>query len=218
MTKKKPAAKVPAKSAAPATSTKKAPGKGMWIAIGVIAVVVAGVFALNGANGGGGGSAIPPEEAKYMGRLLPDGYEEPNIGGVGAGDAQQTPIQTTDTGTALTFAVADVKANKIVSFQYAKEGAEPLPLLAYVKPSGKLFVGVDYCPPCSGVGQSLQGGTLLCDTCGTKREPESGVGISGACKLYPVDELPVTVEGDTITLEKTALDGYTPQPLDRPTS
>lgn len=215
MTKKKPAPKAPAKTVA----APKRNNKGLWIGIAVFAVIVVGLFALNkGGGSGGGAGAIPPEEAKYMGRLLPAGYEEPNIGGVGAGDAVMAPVTPTDTGDSVTVLVADVKAGKIVSFDYKKESGETVPLLAYVKPSGKLFVGVNYCPPCKGLGQNLQGGTLTCQSCGTKREPESGVGISGTCKLYPIDELPVKVDGDKIVVEKAAIDSWTPQPLDRPTN
>lgn len=216
MTKKKQAP-----STAPNTdAVPKRSNKPLWIAVAAVVAVVIALFALNkgGGSGTGGSGAIPPEEAKYMGRLLPAGYEEPNVGGVGAGDAIMAPVTPTDAGDAVTVLVADVKASKIVSFDYQKESGETIPLLAYVKPSGKLFVGVNYCPPCKGLGQNLQGGTLTCQTCGTKREPESGVGISGACKLYPVDELPAKVDGDKVVIEKAAIDKWTPQPLDRPTN
>ena len=49
----------------------------------------------------------------------------------------------------------------------------------------------------------------------TARTPR-GVGISGACKLYPLDELPAKVVGDKIVIEKSVLDGWTVQPVDRP--
>ena len=47
-------------------------------------------------------------------------------------------------------------------------------------------------------------------------DPETGIGISGACKLYPLDELPVTVSGGKIVVEKALLDTWTAQPKDRP--
>jgi nitrite reductase/ring-hydroxylating ferredoxin subunit len=109
-----------------------------------------------------------------------------------------------------------VSANKIVSFEYAKSDAEKIPMVAYIRPSGKLFVGVSYCVPCKGTGQDIgSDGTLTCQTCGTKRDLESGVGISGACKLYPLDELPVKVQGDRVVVDKPALDNWTVQPTDR---
>ena len=46
---------------------------------------------------------------------------------------------------------------------------------------------------------------------------ESGVGISGACRLYPVDELPASVSNGKATVSTAAINSWTPQPLDRKT-
>lgn len=90
-------------------------------------------------------------------------------------------------------------------------------MIAYAKPSGKLFVGMSYCPPCKGKGQRIEAdGILTCETCGTKRNLETQVGISGNCKLYPLDEVPSKIVGDKIVVEKGVVEQWTPQPLDRP--
>jgi hypothetical protein len=82
---------------------------------------------------------------------------------------------------------------------------------------GELFVGVSYCPPCEGEGQRIESdGTLTCEACGTKRNLETNEGISGACRLYPLDEVPSAVSGDLITLDTTVLETWIAQPLDRP--
>jgi hypothetical protein len=217
--KKKQPPAAAAKTTAPAKkSGGKNSGKTMIIAATVVVVAIIGLVAMISSNNGGqGGGLVTPEEQKYMGRLLPAGYEAPKIGGGFAGQALgMTPLTAADDGASLSLSLSDVAEKKLVSFSYNRPGGEPLPLLAYVKPSGKLFVGVDYCPPCEGEGQRFESGTLTCDTCNTKREPETNAGISGACKLYPLDELPVKVEGDKILLDKSTIDGWTPQPLDRP--
>ena len=126
------------------------------------------------------------------------------------------PAAQTDAG--ISIAADQLVTSKIVYFEYKKAGGEAIPMLAYVKPSGKLFVGVSYCPPCKGKRQRIEaGGTLVCETCGTVRNLETGVGISGACRLYPVDELPATLSNGKVTVSATTINGWTPQPLDRPT-
>lgn len=187
--------------------------------VGVLAVVA---FASLSGKGGTASStsaaAAPAEEQKYIGRLLPAAYQEPKVADivVYTDTVAMTNVTAKDEGAKLSVAVGDVTANKIVKFEYAKAGGRPLPLMAYVKPSGKLFVAVSFCPPCEGEGQRIEApGTLVCESCGTKRDLEQGIGISGACKLYPLDELPVTVVGDRINIDKSVLDSWTAQPKDR---
>lgn len=128
---------------------------------------------------------------------------------------EMTELTATTTDTQIAVPVADVAEAKIAIFRY-ETASGPLPLIAYVKPSGALFVGVSFCLPCEGEWQTIQSdGTLTCNSCGTKRDLETGVGVSGTCKLYPLDELPVTVAADTISIDRAVLDSWTPQPLDR---
>jgi len=128
-----------------------------------------------------------------------------------------TDVTAESKGTKVTVPLADIQKNKIVYFEYAKAGGEAIPMVAYIKPSGKLFVGVSFCIPCKGKKQFVDAdGTLTCASCGTKRDLETGVGISGACKLYPLDEIASTIAGDKLVIEKSALDKWTPQPTDRP--
>lgn len=217
-----------APKATPKAAAKSAPPKNnrtlMLTIAGVAVLVVVGVSLL-GKSGGAGtagttaAGGVPPEEQKYIGRLLPAAYQEPKVADIAvyAETVSMTNITATDDGTKLSVPVSDITTNKIVKFEYAKPGARALPLIAYVKPSGKLFVAVSFCPPCEGEGQRIEApGILVCESCGTKRDLEQGVGISGACKLYPLDELPVTVAGDRISIDKTVLDNWTAQPKDRP--
>jgi nitrite reductase/ring-hydroxylating ferredoxin subunit len=127
-----------------------------------------------------------------------------------------TDVTVKDAGTALEFSADDIKANKNVYAEYTRADGKKIPLIAYLKPSGKLFVGISFCPPCEGEKQRIEtDGTLTCESCGTKRTLETGIGISGSCKLYPLDELPVTLKDGKVTIEKSLIDNWTPQPLDR---
>ena len=221
-THKQPAAKTTAsKSKAPLII-------GTLVVIGIIAAIAissgqnGGSTATAGTTGAAGRTAAAPqptaEEAKYIGRLLPAAYQAPKVGDPWVINQQinMTPVTAQVEATGVAVAVADVTANKLVSFSYAKPSGEVVPLLAYVRPSGKVFVGVSFCIPCKGTGQTLEAdGTMRCQSCGTKRDPESLVGISGACRLYPLDELPATVVGGKLVIDKGAIDGWIAQPTDR---
>lgn len=208
------------KSAPPPPAPKKRTG--LYIAIA--AVILIGGIAIfgNGGRDSNPSSSVPTasaEEAKYIGRLLPDGYQEPTVAEATRYTltVEMTELAATVTDTQVSVPVGDVAGAKIALFQYQPAGAtQSLPLIAYVKPSGKLFVGVSFCPPCQGEWQTIQAdGTLTCNSCGTKRDLETMVGISGSCKLYPLDELPVTIVDGNITVDRSVIDSWTPQPLDR---
>ena len=159
-----------------------------------------------------------PEEQKYIGRFLPAGYQAPVIAGPTpwTSTVKMTDVASTEGKTDISIPKADVVSDRIVYFEYAKRGAEAVPMVAYVRPSGKLFVGVSYCVPCKGKGQRMESdGTLTCESCGTKRDPETLVGISGACRLYPLDEIKSKVVGGKIVIDKVDINDWTPQPLDR---
>ncbi|MBE0476604.1 MAG: DUF2318 domain-containing protein [Coriobacteriia bacterium] len=203
----------------PHAPAKRSSGKTLLI-VGTLAVVgtVIALAVANGGSGGRTGGQATSEELKYLGRFLPEGYEEPKVAEptIYTSSVGMSPVTATQDEQQLSIPAADVVANKIVVFEYEKDSGEALPMLAYVKPSGKLLVGVSYCPPCQGEGQTITAdGTLTCDSCGTKRNLESQTGISGPCKLYPLDELPSTVAGDRIVVEKSVIEAWSPQPLDR---
>lgn len=215
----------PKKNAAPAAKKAAAApakrGKQLWIVAAVVAVVaVVAIASANSGSKGGAGASATPEEAKYIGRFLPAGYVEPKLAKVVvySSDTPMTKVTAKDEGTQLSLPKAEILAKKNVVFTYGKAG-QPIPIMAYVKPSGSLFVGVSFCPPCQGEGQTITTDlALTCDSCGTKRNLETMVGQSGTCKLYPLDEIPAKLVGDKVVVEKAALDAWTPQPLDRPTS
>ncbi|MDH4140765.1 MAG: DUF2318 domain-containing protein [Coriobacteriia bacterium] len=201
------------------TAPKKSP-RNIWI-VAVLAVAAVAVFVAL-ANGGSGDPASPASskaEQDYAGRLLPAGYEAPKVADmiVYTKAIPMTDVGATQDASGFSIPLDPVVANKIVRFDYQRPDGKTLPMIAYARPSGRLFVGVSYCPPCQGVGQRIEAdGTLTCESCGTRRNLENNVGLSGACKLYPLDEVPSTVAGDRIVVDSSVLDSWTAQPLDRP--
>ncbi len=184
------------------------------LVIGILAVVAVIAFAASGSFGGS--SAV---DDPYVGRLLPDAYESPKVADatIYTSAFEMSVIPAVQEAGSFSVALDEVVDKKIVRFDYARASGETLPMIAYVRPSGRLFVGVSYCPPCEGEGQRIEtDGTLTCSSCGTRRTLEDNAGLSGACKLYPLDEVPVIVDGNNILIDGTTLDAWTAQPLDRP--
>jgi len=216
-------ANAPGKKATPAPPAEPPKGNARILMVVVAVAIVGIIVAVNLAGGesqtGDGGARQPSaEEAPYIGRFLPANYTAPVVAEPTAytSTIEMAELTAVLSETQVTIPLSQVKGAKIALAQYAPEGQAPLPLIAYVKPSGGLFVGVSFCAPCQGEWQTIQAdGTLTCNACGTKRDLESQAGISGSCKLYPIDELPVSVEGDTIIIDRAAVDSWTPQPLDR---
>jgi nitrite reductase/ring-hydroxylating ferredoxin subunit len=219
----------------PQPPKKKGIGAVTWIAGAVALLAVVAIIAIVAGGGSKGAAAagststasatassagsVPADEQKYIGRLLPAGFTEAAVASASTYSStySSTDVTATQDKKQISVSVSDVVAKKIVYFEYKKAGSDPIPMVAYVKPSGKLFVGVGYCIPCKGTRQRIDAdGTLTCESCGTKRDLETGVGISGTCRLYPLDEVPAKVSGGKIVVQDSVLDGWTAQPEDRP--
>ena len=201
------------------TPSKTRP-KTLWI-VGAVAVAIVITLAIAVSGASTSDQAAPPAtaEEQYVGRFLPAGYESPTVADrtLYTDPVAMTVVTASFGEEGLSLPVGDVVDSAIVRFEYQRADGKVLPMIAYVKPSGALFTGVSYCPPCEGEGQRIEAdGTLTCESCGTKRNLESNEGIGGACKLYPLDEVPATVSDGNILVETAVLDSWTAQPLDRP--
>jgi hypothetical protein len=162
-----------------------------------------------------------PREAKYIGRYLPKGYEAAKLIEPVKYEKRIDPVDIVPVvkDGQIQIAVGDIIKNRIVYFEYTRlSDKRVVPMMAYIRPSGKLFTGVSLCPPCQAKRQYIdKDGLLTCTACGTKRDPETQIGISGACKLYPLDELPHKLLGDKISNAEDSLDAWKDQLIDRPT-
>ncbi len=96
-----------------------------------------------------------------------------------------------------------VDENNIISFEIENDEKLLVPLMAYITPTGRLFVGSSMCEPCRGRTFSLAGETLVCDTCRTTYNVEDHQFISGAkaCGEYPPVNMNPKVEDNMITIE-----------------
>lgn len=133
---------------------------------------------------------------------------------------KMTTINAIVEGGVISIPLDILKKKKIVNFNYPKKripsgtGTEPLSLMAYITPSGKLFTGTSYCPPCrSKLHDITADGSLTCKTCGTKRDLETLKGISGGCINYPPDELPAKISNGKVMIEESVLEDWKPKPL-----
>ncbi|QNO13439.1 DUF2318 domain-containing protein [Alkalicella caledoniensis] len=126
------------------------------------------------------------ESRSYIGEVIAMTVIEPVI----EDDKVLIPLQT-------------VNENNIVTFEIANDQGELVPLMAYITPSGRLFVGSSMCEPCRGRTFSLAGDTLLCDTCRTTYTIEDHEFISGAvaCGSYPPVNMNPTINQGTIEID-----------------
>jgi len=107
-------------------------------------------------------------------------------GGDGGNILRATWIQAEIEGDSVAIPVQDIDTAELIQFKVAGETGNMV-FMAY-RVDGQLHLRAAICPPCRSVGFSLDGGDLVCDTCGTRFEASSGAGLSGACKGYPKAE------------------------------
>jgi hypothetical protein len=184
----------------------------------VVLLLIAAGFYLKSA-GNSAGLKPDPREVKYIGRYLPKEYAPAKLTEPISYEKRVDPadIKPEVKDGFIQLNVGDIIKNRIVYFEYTRAGDNRvIPMTAYVKPSGKLFVGVSLCRPCQAKRQYIDSdGLLTCSACGTKRDMETQAGVSGACKLYPLDEMPHRLAGDKVLISESSLGSWKEQPLDR---
>ena len=141
-----------------------------------------------------------------------------------AARVDMTNIEYKTVGNNVVISLSEIKKNKIARFEFHSPkindrqknfAGEPLlPVLALVRPSGKLMVGVSYCEPCRSTTFHTESDlTLTCNKCGTKWDLESLTPQSGSpdCQRFPPDEIKVTVKGDKVIMAKEYLESWEPR-------
>ncbi len=125
-------------------------------------------------------------------------------------NVEMTQISSEVKDGQITIPVSEVKANKLVSFEY--KGAETIPLLAYISPSGKLVAAVSMCEPCNSIKFHIQDNNLVCNACGTIWNLDTLQGISGGCLDYPPDILENTQVGEElIVIDESEVSNWKPR-------
>lgn len=64
----------------------------------------------------------------------------------------------------------------------------------------EIVIRSNVCPPCGSIGFTLDDGVLVCDSCSTTFDAETGNGILGACVDYPKENIPYTESGGILLM------------------
>jgi nitrite reductase/ring-hydroxylating ferredoxin subunit len=114
-----------------------------------------------------------------------------------------TWIEPQVVGDTVSIPVSKVENNKIVDFKLVTLGGN-IAFMAY-ELGGEVYVRSNVCPPCRSVGFSLQGDTLVCDTCLTIFNAKTGDGIEGACVDFPKASVPYEISDGNIVMKSNDL-------------
>lgn len=136
-------------------------------------------------------------------------------------DANSNSVAT-QTPEGISFALATLTKDYIIGVTYKRTAPMPygyqqaaggniLPLLAYIAPSGRLVVATSFCEPCRSVKFHFEGNQLVCDTCFTRWDLNTLLGVSGGCISYPPEEVTAEVRGDQIFVPKADLEAWVPR-------
>jgi nitrite reductase/ring-hydroxylating ferredoxin subunit len=109
-----------------------------------------------------------------------------------------TWVEPEITGDTVTLPVSALEDNEIIHFKLAGLNGD-IAFMGY-EIDGETNIRANLCPPCRSIGFSLNGDTLVCDTCRTQFEAKSGEGISGACVAYPKAEVAYKVSQGKIVM------------------
>jgi nitrite reductase/ring-hydroxylating ferredoxin subunit len=111
---------------------------------------------------------------------------------------EPTWIQAELADNTVTISLSEVEANGMSHFTINTSSGE-MDFMAY-ELSGETYVRASICPPCYSRSFGLKGDTLVCDTCGTVFDAETGSGIKGACLNYPKASVPYEITGNSIIM------------------
>ena len=131
-------------------------------------------------------AASPAPSAPATG--LPSTTQSPPVAAVApaprpAGPIKAKEITPTVSGDTVSIPVKTVQDNWNTHFLVNAPGGT-MGFMAYALNDG-IHVRASICPPCRGKTYSLDGNTLVCDTCATTFNAATGIGIAGACLNYP---------------------------------
>ncbi len=113
--------------------------------------------------------------------------------------ADQVPVTATVEGDRITIPVGDVRAKRIVEFEYS-DGTVTVPLLAFITGEGKLVTAYRMCEPCNSKKFSIDGDRLSCGNCETQWSLNTLEGLQGTCQKYAPEPFPSRIEGDLVVM------------------
>ena len=178
-------------------------------AVLVVALVVTGIVlgvTLRGESAKVGGPVVVDKGADYSGAPVEMSILE--------------SVEANGSG-AVALSLTEIKAKQIGGLVYSRSTPMPadyalienngLPVLAYVAPSGRVVVAISLCEPCRSYSFHISGSELVCNSCFTRWDLDTLKGVGGGCLDYPPEELTVTVEGDLVRIDQSALEAWVPR-------
>ncbi len=105
-----------------------------------------------------------------------------------------------------------VKQNKLVSFEYKRLDG-PIPLLAYLAPSGKIVTAIGLSEPCNSKSFHIEGNEIVCNLCLTRWNLETLEAGKGDCPEYPPEMLIHTIHDGRLILREFDLQYWKPRPV-----
>jgi nitrite reductase/ring-hydroxylating ferredoxin subunit len=116
-----------------------------------------------------------------------------------SGPVKAKEITPTVSGDIVTVPVSVVQSNWNNHFLVNTPGGT-MGFMAYVL-DGQIYVRASICPPCRGKTYTLDGSTLVCDTCGTTFNARTGLGIAGPCVNFPKASVQYTVADGNLVMK-----------------
>ena len=119
------------------------------------------------------------------------------------GSIKATIIEAQVNGDTVSIPVSDVEKDWNTQFE-VNSSTGKMNFMAYLL-NNKIYVRADVCPPCRSIGYSLNGNTLICDTCATTFKAVTGDGIGGACVDYPKALVPYEISNGNLVMNQADL-------------
>jgi nitrite reductase/ring-hydroxylating ferredoxin subunit len=130
---------------------------------------------------------------------VPVAAPAPNLAPKPAGPIKVKEITPTVSVDTVSIPLKEVQENWNTHFLVDAPGGK-MGFMAYVL-DNVIYVRASICPPCRGKTYTLDGNTLVCDTCGTIFNARTGIGIAGACVNYPKASVTYTVADGNLAMK-----------------
>ncbi|NPE27715.1 DUF2318 domain-containing protein [Methanococcoides sp. SA1] len=102
-------------------------------------------------------------------------------------------------GNIVTIPVQMIEDNVNTHFKVNTETGD-IAVMVY-KLGDDIIVRSNVCPPCGSIGFILDNEVLVCDSCRTTFDANTGEGIQGACVAYPKENIPYTLLNGNLVMD-----------------
>ena len=172
----------------------------MIASVAIVAIVAVVVVSMALAGGGDKQGSINSQNNTVANDDKPvDGSQVNTFASRPEGPIKATWVTAGVEGNSVSVSKSELESAGIIHFKVPSDDGE-LAFMAYTE-DGDINVRANVCPPCRSIGFSLNGDELVCDSCLTRFEADTGAGISGACKDFPKASVDYQTDGDAIVMQ-----------------